>query len=385
VTETAYLTTCRYETQISNDFGDPVDLPDAAGAGLLISDSRIVTCAHVVNVALGRDKADQTEPEPDCVITVDFPLIDDAKLATRRTCKLVAWRPLTPAGGSSQDLAGLELADDVLPNKAGPARVMDSAAATNVPVQVFGYPSLPKDPRPQGVRARLRLVGTVGGGLIQLDDDGDAAYRAEEGFSGSPVVAQDAAGDVVVGVFALASKSKQARDSYAIPMAAVLETWPEAINSAPGRPVYVSQGYGTPTRGATSELAYRDLLTPSAPVGERPVHQLPLAPDLVGRGTESQRLVAWLGPNASTRLVNIVGLPGSGKTALALHVAHAVADQHPDCQLYFNLLASDQSRVPPEELLDGKLVALGMPSAEVPAGLQARAEAYRSLLWGADR
>ena len=361
------------------------DLSGAAGVGFVVSDGRIVTCAHVVNVALGRDKSEQTEPESDSVIMVDFPLTDDANSATRRKCKLAAWRPPPPAGAPPQDLAGLELVDGAVPENAGPARVMDPTAARNVPVQIFGYPVIPKDPRPDGVWARLKLVGRVGGGLIQLDDDGDAAYRAEEGFSGSPVVARDAAGDAVIGVFALASASKQAKDSRAIPVSAVVTAWPEAVNSDTiTGPLLWDTGYGAPTSGAAASLARHGILLPSGPgPTDKPIHELLSGPpDLFGREAESKLIIDWLDPRAAGRLVNIYGIPGSGKTALALYVAHAVADQHPDCQLYFNLRASDQSLVPPEELLGGKLVSLGMQPAELPSGLQARAEAYRSLLWG---
>jgi hypothetical protein len=360
------------------------NLPGAAGIGVVAGDGRIVTCAHVVNEALGRDAAEQTEPSSDAVIMIDFPLLGNAASALSYKCKLAAWRPPPRGDTPGQDIAGLELVEGVLPREAAPARMMDPTSVHNAPVQIFGYPVIAKDPRPNGVRATLRLVGTVSGGLIQLDDDGNAAFRAEQGFSGSPVVAQDAAGDLVVGVFAMASASKQAKDSYATPISAILEAWPAAFS-----PVTVpeakfwSTGYGRPVSYEVP-ADYRSFFPPAtAPPNKKQLHELESEPaEFFGRANEALHLIAWLSQDDyHHEIVNIYGIPGSGKTALALHVAHALSEQHPDCQLYFNLRASDQSAVPPEELLGQKLIALGMPPAELPAGLQARAAEYRSRLW----
>jgi hypothetical protein len=46
---------------------------DAVGAGFLISPRHLTTCAHVVNVALGRDAYTADCPDPARTIWVDFP------------------------------------------------------------------------------------------------------------------------------------------------------------------------------------------------------------------------------------------------------------------------------------------------------------------------
>jgi tetratricopeptide (TPR) repeat protein/DNA-binding XRE family transcriptional regulator len=78
----------------------------------------------------------------------------------------------------------------------------------------------------------------------------------------------------------------------------------------------------------------------------------------------------------------IGGTAGVGKTALAIHWAHQVADLFPDGQLYVNLRGFDPSGAPaaPAEAVRGFLDALGVPPERVPAEPEAQAGLYRSLL-----
>ena len=83
-------------------------------------------------------------------------------------------------------------------------------------------------------------------------------------------------------------------------------------------------------------------------------------------------------------IVVIDGMPGSGKTALAVHCAHAVADRFPDGQLYVNLRGFDPARrcsARPRRCA-GSSTALGVPPQRVPADLDGQAALYRSLLAG---
>jgi tetratricopeptide (TPR) repeat protein len=78
-------------------------------------------------------------------------------------------------------------------------------------------------------------------------------------------------------------------------------------------------------------------------------------------------------------------MAGVGKTALAVHWAHRIADRYPDGQLYVNLrgFEADAAAVDPAEAVWWFLEALGVSGPAIPTGLDARTALYRSVL--ADR
>ncbi|MEU7604616.1 BTAD domain-containing putative transcriptional regulator [Streptomyces sp. NPDC041003] len=95
-----------------------------------------------------------------------------------------------------------------------------------------------------------------------------------------------------------------------------------------------------------------------------------LPPDVAnftGRRTELDLLRQRPRPGEETlpRRWFITGMPGVGKTALAVHAAHAVRDRYPDGQLYADLTENDGGAKDPAEVLTGFLRALGVAP---PAG-----------------
>jgi tetratricopeptide (TPR) repeat protein len=80
----------------------------------------------------------------------------------------------------------------------------------------------------------------------------------------------------------------------------------------------------------------------------------------------------------------IDGSAGIGKTALAVHWAHQVAERFPDGQLHVDLRGFDPgcSPLPPSEAIRGFLDALGVPPVQIPASPEALTARYRSLLAG---
>jgi tetratricopeptide (TPR) repeat protein len=123
--------------------------------------------------------------------------------------------------------------------------------------------------------------------------------------------------------------------------------------------------------------------TPVAP------RQLPLAVRrFTGRRAELKALsdlAGEVGRAAGTSVIaTICGTAGVGKTALAMHWAHDVAERFPDGQLYINLRGFDPAGKPvrPGAAIRGFLRALAVPAGQIPNGLEAQASLYRSLLAG---
>jgi DNA-binding SARP family transcriptional activator/tetratricopeptide (TPR) repeat protein len=122
--------------------------------------------------------------------------------------------------------------------------------------------------------------------------------------------------------------------------------------------------------------------------GARVVRPAQLPADLAafaGRRAEVARVSALLEePPAGAMLIGAIdGMPGAGKTTLAVHWARLAADRFPDGQLYVNLRGFDPGGpLGPAEALAGFLPALGVTPQQVPAGLDGRAALFRSLLAG---
>jgi len=108
-----------------------------------------------------------------------------------------------------------------------------------------------------------------------------------------------------------------------------------------------------------------------------------------GRGEQLARLDALLGSGATEAPAAVVisavsGTAGVGKTALAVHWAHRVADRFPDGQLYVNLRGFDPGGqvLAPAVAVRGFLDALEVPAERIPPSVEAQAALYRSLLAG---
>ena len=116
--------------------------------------------------------------------------------------------------------------------------------------------------------------------------------------------------------------------------------------------------------------------------------QLPAAAwHFAGRSEELKSLTGLLDEahGRGTVLISAIGgMPGVGKTALALHWAHQVADRFPDGQLYANLRGFDPASPPadPGTVIRGFLGALQIPAQAIPAELEEQAALYRSALAG---
>lgn len=112
-----------------------------------------------------------------------------------------------------------------------------------------------------------------------------------------------------------------------------------------------------------------------------------LPPDLAVFRGRDEALTAVRGyvPQAAAQgghpaIAVVGGMAGVGKTTLAVHWAHQMADSYPDGQLYVNLRGFEEAGQPldPGDALRGFLSALGVPAKDIPAGIDELSAAYRA-------
>lgn len=130
--------------------------------------------------------------------------------------------------------------------------------------------------------------------------------------------------------------------------------------------------------GPELAAAYRRALTlPDPPAAGGPLRSdLPRAvPDFTGRDHEVARLKA-LSRSGGVPVAVIDGVPGVGKTTLAVHAAHLLADRYPDGQLYVDLAG----HLSAHETLARLLRAAG--ARDIPPSPEERAALWRATLTG---
>ncbi|MEV1076712.1 BTAD domain-containing putative transcriptional regulator [Streptomyces sp. NPDC050211] len=162
----------------------------------------------------------------------------------------------------------------------------------------------------------------------------------------------------------------------------------EELGTDPGGEV--QQVHRAVLRGESDPPATRSTLPSAEPLSGRVVPaQLPLeARGFTGREEQLAQLDGILAATAERPAPVVIsavsGTAGVGKTALAMHWAHHVADRFPDGQLHVNLRGFDPSgaTVTPDQAVRGFLDALGVPAQQIPLDHQARVGLYRSLLAG---
>jgi tetratricopeptide (TPR) repeat protein len=160
-----------------------------------------------------------------------------------------------------------------------------------------------------------------------------------------------------------------------------------AVDAAAYRPVRVTAKETTTVGWICMPDHPHQLDGATTPMTDGVPHQLPIAAHhFAGRRAELEALTNRLEhvPERGGMVVvsAIDGTAGIGKTALAVHWAHQVADRFPDGQLYVNLRGFDQTRsaMTPAEAVRGFFDAFEVAPERIPVSLDAQTALYRSLL-----
>ncbi|MFJ5543007.1 AfsR/SARP family transcriptional regulator [Micromonospora chalcea] len=166
---------------------------------------------------------------------------------------------------------------------------------------------------------------------------------------------------------------------------------PDRSAASESRPATAQDGAAGPREAVTPQgsagthdLAATDgAETTDAPgtwAARPPVRMLPAGlTDFVGREEQMAAVLEWLPERPAVAVTAISGLPGVGKTTLAVRIAHHLGPAYPGPHLYVDLNGHDHP-APPVEVLGRFLRALGVPGAEIPADLEERAALFRGAM-----
>lgn len=178
--------------------------PEVIGMGILLDDREIVTCAHVVDQALG--KGWQLRPTPGR-IRVCFPLAEGVPYLDGTVDK-GRWFPHGPTGrGDVSDVAFIQL-EDVAPSSA--ERAVLASHSRGQLATSYGFRGTETEKgwvsHPSGEWASGTIMGTLPGGRAQFDGVNELGAAIEKGYSGAGIYVT--ASDTVVGMIVEKDKDK---------------------------------------------------------------------------------------------------------------------------------------------------------------------------------
>ena len=175
------------------------------GTGFLVLPSGLLTCAHVVNAAIGHNKDEQTQPKLNTCITIDFPFSDHPQ--QRFQAQIRVWNPVKN-GERGDDIAGLEIlgmSRTIVP-------FLLAYVQLNKPLLIKGFPAY-YDREIVGISVQTQAIDRSGNHWILLEKGSFSGIQVDQGFSGAPVF--DEVRGVVVGM--LVSSDAKTQSSHMIP------------------------------------------------------------------------------------------------------------------------------------------------------------------------
>ena len=183
------------------------------GAGFLVGDRYLLTCAHVIAEALGI--LSNTEELPIGIIELDFPLIAPGQ---KLKAKVVFWQPVNPPQ-IGEDIAGLHL-EDAPPNGVSSVQLVTASDYWKHPFRIFGFPQ----GHDVGVWATGELRDVQASGWIQMEAIQATGYQVEPGFSGAAIWDESLQG--VAGMAIAAERKREGvKAAFMIPTKVLVQTW----------------------------------------------------------------------------------------------------------------------------------------------------------------
>src|SRR5262245_23677674 len=195
------------------------------GLAFHVGDGWLLTCAHVVNTALGRPRRESASPG-EVVLAIDSAFnawpsrtagvrhwspagVDLVTSATPTGSRQVRhWSPAGVGPFDERDVAVLSIVGAVPPDL--PTLRLAAGEVTAGEVQAFG----PSPDRTTSGHVRGLLLGAVDQGRLQVNQRVDGILRIRSGFSGGPVWRPDTG--EVVGALQATAVEASATDVYVI-------------------------------------------------------------------------------------------------------------------------------------------------------------------------
>ncbi|WP_298380895.1 AAA family ATPase, partial [Azospirillum sp.] len=258
-----------------------------AGTGFLTigvdGQTYALTCAHVANLALGRNLTEDSPPQHGASVTVDL-----MGRGGSMTLDLLEWRPPAPLNGArATDVADIAVFAPRAPFAAPyrPPLRIEPPSRVAPPGERVAFHSFGFMGTQNGVSTQGALTAVDAGGWFVADGDEEFRRFIEEGLSGAPVFADGRVLGMVV-----QRLERDARQGLVIPAFALARAWPPLASPYPGLPAFDSD---------TAHLFFG--------------RGRAVAPDAEPTGT----LKELLDRLSAQRLVALMGASGSGKSSLA--------------------------------------------------------------------
>jgi PAS domain-containing protein len=173
------------------------------GSGFLVSQSLVMTCAHVVQASLSSDDDGKS-------VLLDFPLVDGKRKIAGQIIFL----------DNDLDVACIKVSD-LLPNQAIAAPLVIADNLWGHSFRAFGFPQGHEN----GVWVSGVLRGYTGEGWLQIEGLQETCFNVQPGFSGGLV--WDDQLQSVVGMIVAAEKDRAVKAAFCIPTRELAKVYPD--------------------------------------------------------------------------------------------------------------------------------------------------------------
>ena len=190
------------------------------GNAFLVTDSHLLTCAHVVNYALGLDTYNKTKPSDP--LKVEFPVVSGKPIEV----EVCVWHPVSELSKPVSDIAVLKVLNEV-PRECEPGVLYRTIPGSFLGNQSFYAHGFPESSKNEERLTHGHVIGQlITKGWLQVEATRESVGNPiEPGFSGGPAWGKEVCG--IIGMIASYDNIGGKREGFIISPHLLLEAWPE--------------------------------------------------------------------------------------------------------------------------------------------------------------